>query len=401
MGELLKRKQGENDVEYIKRLVYGKLVYKTIDLDFSELSIPIFNKKLSSDDCRRRCYGLKFLFEVMDKEGINAISENEILKKIEEKSLELDLQRKKLQATKLELNRNQRIKSRRELFYENIGEEIKRLPLPEFKELPIKETDGEYLLCWADLHYGADFISENNVYSREECKTRLQRLAAKVKRMCEEKGINKLNIVGLGDDIQGILRISDTQINDVPVMQSVVEISRLIAHVLNTISSVCEVTYYHTMASNHSQTRPLTAKPDLIKEDLEYVIGNYIQDLVSDNERIKVKLSEKDYHSFNIAGQQILTLHGHQIKNIGNAIKDYSMQHRVFYDLILMGHLHGGQQISVGESENGNSELVIVPSIVGSDPYSDTLKKGSKSMAKLFKLEEGNGITENYTIVLN
>ena len=77
------------------------------------------------------------------------------------------------------------------------------------------------------------------------------------------------------------------------------------------------------------------------------------------------------------------------------------MQHRKFYDIVLMGHLHGGQQMSVGESENGNSELVIVPSIVGSDPYSDTLKKGSKSMAKLFKLEEGNGITENYTIVLN
>ncbi|EPT6434292.1 hypothetical protein ACVQ11_005942, partial [Escherichia coli] len=87
-------------------------------------------------------------------------------------------------------------------------------------------------------------------------------------------------------------------------------------------------------------------------------------------ERIEVKLSEKDYHSFNIAGQQILALHGHQIKNINNAIKDYSMQHRKFYDIVLMGHLHGGQQISVGESENGNSELVIVPSIVGSDPYS-------------------------------
>lgn len=401
MGELLKRRDNENDFEYIKRIVYGKLVDKTIDLDFSELSVPIFNKKLSSDDCRRRCYGLKYLFELMDKEGINSISENEILKKIEEKSLELDLQRKKLQATKLELNRNQRIKSRRELFYENIGEEIERLPLPEFKELPIKKVNGEYLLCWADLHYGADFISENNEYSREECKTRMQRLASRVKNMCIEKGIDKLHVIGLGDDIQGILRISDTQINDVPVMQSVVEVSRLIAHVLNTISSVCNVTYYHTMASNHSQTRPLTAKPDLIKEDLEFVIGNYIHDLVENNERIEVKLSEKDYHSFNIAGQQILALHGHQIKNINNAIKDYSMQHRKFYDIVLMGHLHGGQQMSVGESENGNSELVIVPSIVGSDPYSDTLKKGSKSMAKLFKLEEGNGITENYTIVLN
>ena len=397
----VQRGKGETDLEYVRRIVYGKLVDKTIDLDYSELSRLIYGKSYSSDVARRIFYGLRDAFQLMDKENKKNISESEMLNKIEEKTLELDKERKKLQATKIELNRNQRIRSRRELFYENIGECIKRLPLPEFKELPMKDYDGEYLLCWSDLHYGADFVSENNCYSREECKNRLQKMAFKVKEMCKEKHINKLNILGLGDDIQGLLRISDVQINDVPVVQSVVEISRLIANVLISISEICEVTYYHTIASNHSQTRPLTTKPDLIKEDLEYVIGNYIKDLVSHNKRIYVELSEKDYHSFNLAGQQILALHGHQIKNINNAIKDYSMQHRKFYDLVLMGHLHRGQQLSVGESENGNSELVIVPSIVGSDPYSDKLKKGSKAMAKLFKLEGNNGITENYTIVLN
>lgn len=401
MEDLLKKKINESKLEYAKRIVYAKLIDKTTDLDFSELSGLIYKQPYSSDVARRIFYGWRDALKLMEEEKVNLVDDNEILKKIEEKTLELDLQRKKLQATKLELNRNQRIKGRRELFYENIGDFINQLPIPEFEELPIKESNGEYILCWSDLHYGADFISENNMYSREECKRRLQILTSKVKNMCKEKHINSLHILGLGDDIQGILRLSDTQINDVPVTQSVVEVSRLIAQVLNSLSSICNVTYYHTMASNHSQTRPLTAKPDLIKEDLEFVIGNYIKDLVSNNNRIEVKLSEKDYHSFNVAGQQILALHGHQIKNINNAIKDYSIQHRVFYDIVLMGHLHGGQQISVGESENGNSELVIVPSIVGSDPYSDTLKKGSKSMAKLFKLEEGNGITENYTIVLN
>ena len=142
MGEILKRKQYESDLEYTKRIVYAKLVDKTTDLDYSELSNLIYDKSYSSDVARRMFYGMRKIFELMDKEGINSISENEILKKIEEKSLELDLQRKKLQATKLELNRNQRIKSRRELFYENIGEEIERLPLPKFEELPIKKITG-------------------------------------------------------------------------------------------------------------------------------------------------------------------------------------------------------------------------------------------------------------------
>ena len=77
------------------------------------------------------------------------------------------------------------------------------------------------------------------------------------------------------------------------------------------------------------------------------------------------------------------------------------MLHRRFYDIAFIGHYHGGQTISTGESVNGNTEIFVIPSIVGSDPYSDSLKVGAKSMAKMFKLEKGNGIVENYTFVLN
>jgi hypothetical protein len=124
-------------------------------------------------------------------------------------------------------------------------------------------------------------------------------------------------------------------------------------------------------------------------------------DLVKDNYRINVILSEKDYHSITIEGQNILLMHGHQTKSIKDTIKDYSMLHRIFYDIAFLGHFHAGQQIAVGESENGSTEIFVIPSIVGSDPYSDSLKRGSKAMAKMFKIEKGNGVTENYTFVLN
>ena len=54
----------------------------------------------------------------------------------------------------------------------------------------------------------------------------------------------------------------------------------------------------------------------------------------------------------------------------------------------------------VGES-NGCTEIKVVPSIVGSCPYSDSLTVGSKSMAKMYKIEKNIGITEEYTFVLN
>jgi len=220
--------------------------------------------------------------------------------------------------------------------------------------------------------------------------------------MCIDKNITKLNVSSLGDDIQGLLRLSDIQLNKIPVVEAVVEISRIIATLLNEISKVTTITYRHCMSSNHSQWRPITGKADLVKEDMEVIIGNYIKDLVSDNDRIEVILSKTDYVTFKLAGQNIIQLHGHQCrKGVKNIVKDYSSLHREFYDIALVGHLHAGNQVSVGESDNGNTEVIIVPSLVGSDPYSDSLGCGSKSMAKLYKLEENCGITENYTIILN
>lgn len=388
------------EIERIKSIVYGKLVDKTEDRDYVELSKELFGKELASDECRKRMYGMKFVLDTLQEDEINEIGDNDIIAEIEYKRLELEKERKKIQATKIELNRNLRLDSRQELFYENIKDAKDRLPIPKFNSIPINNYDGEYILAWADLHYGADFVSENNVYNREECKSRFEKAISKVNKLINVNEISNLHIFGLGDDIQGLLRISDVKLNDIPVVESVVEVSRLIATVLNELSKNVEVTYYHTMYSNHSQTRPITGKADLVREDLEFVIGNYVKDLVSDNPRIRVELTKKDYHSVEICGQNILAMHGHQIRGVKNAIKDYSILHRKFYDVCLLGHLHGGQSMSVAEG-NGNTEIHIIPSFVGSDPYSDSLKVGSKAMCKLFKIEEGLGVTENYTIVLN
>ena len=48
MGEILKRRDNESDLEYTKRIVYAKLVDKTTDLDYSELS------KIGRASCRER-----------------------------------------------------------------------------------------------------------------------------------------------------------------------------------------------------------------------------------------------------------------------------------------------------------------------------------------------------------
>jgi hypothetical protein len=157
MEKNLLKSPNESKLAYIRRIVYGKLVDKTIDEDYTILAPLVFEKEYSSDVARRMFYGVRALLDVIGDEEFNNVSEDSILKEIEEKRLELEKERKKLQATKIEYNRNLRTESRQELLYENIKDTQERLPLPDFKDVIVKDNDGSYVLCWTDLHYGADF----------------------------------------------------------------------------------------------------------------------------------------------------------------------------------------------------------------------------------------------------
>lgn len=397
-------KRGLTSEEYAKVLndCIGK-VEGLNDLDWDEI-VTKYDLGIHRDVLRKAFQspmGGYSVYKYLQEKQNNNIEDNETIKLMNDKIEELKKERYKLQATKIEYNRNIRKDSRFELFYENIKDSKDRLPLPEFEELQINENDGGYVLSIADVHYGATFESENNIYNREEVKRRFEVLLQKLKKLIHKNNINKLTIIELADTIQGMLRISDVTLNDIPVVDAVVEVSRLIATFLNELSKYTTIEYRHVLSGNHGQNRYLnTRASEMPCEDMERIIGNYIKDLVSNNDRIKVVLSKNDYDSFEICGQNILALHGWQVKNIENSIKDYSMLHRKFYDICFLAHFHAGKTISVGEL-NGDTKVVVCSGFIGSDPYSDKLKKGTKGKCELFKIEENLGITETYTIILN
>jgi hypothetical protein len=55
----------------------------------------------------------------------------------------------------------------------------------------------------------------------------------------------------------------------------------------------------------------------------------------------------------------------------------------------------------VGESYNNNLEVLTASSFIGSDPYSDSLYKGSKGAVDIYGFDERYGHTETYKIILN
>lgn len=377
------------------------------DLDWSEIQSK-YNITCNPDTIRKASstiFGGQFRTEYLKNQIYTNPEEFSREKELDKKIADIRKERIKLQTANIERGRVDRSESRQEMYYEYVGKVIDTLPIPEFQPIIGEERyDINYLVGLADVHYGASYKSINNEYSPQIVKERFEYLTGRLIDFIQEKKIQKLTIVSLGDLIQGVLRLSDLKINDSSIVKSTVEICRLIAIMLNKLSAYTNILYYHTPSANHTQVRVLNAKAnELADEDLEFLMGNYIHDLCANNDRIVVKLANdgEDFIEVYIPGNEIIAMHGHQIKNVENAIRDISMLHKKFYDTVILGHYHNGKEIPSNEGILGDAEVLISPSFVGSDPYSDKLCKGSKACVKIYGFDRLYGHTETYKIILN
>lgn len=334
-------------------------------------------------------------------------NEAKYLADIEEQTKELRKERMKLQTLNIERNRLDRAEARQELYYEYIGAMVQALDVPELETNDFfmrKFSNMDYILAIADCHYGAKFETPYNCYSPDIFKQRLGKLLAKTIEFIQDKELKNLTVVGLGDDIQGILRMTDLQINDSSVVKCIVEFSRYMADFLTELSKYCYIYYYHVPTANHTQTRPLNAKAnELASEDVEYIIGHYISDLCCNNERINVELADDgseiikvDVHEFNV-----LACHGHRIKTTETALRDFTDMTGEMIDYVIMGHQHGSKELTANIRQGYNTEIIVAPSFIGSDPYSESLYKGSHSACKILGFDRNDGHTETYNFILD
>ena len=384
-------------------------VQKISDLDWSEICDK-YNLDFNPDTIRKGAQppliGSAFVSEYYkwkESQRDSDTKEDSYFKELQIQRRQLEKERQKLYATKTEYSRQVRQQSRFELFYENVARELNEYDVPEFIGLNYSEQMKSYVLSIADIHAGANFITETNEYSFDEITKRFNKLFNDVVYFVKEKNINNLKVLCLGDDIQGILRLSDLQLNESSVVRATVFVAKTIAHFLNELSAYCYIDYYHCPTSNHSQSRPLGTKAsEIASEDVEYVICNYIKDVLVNNNRISVHTNfGYEYIEIPIFGFKTIAMHGHTINNIDNALKDLTYHKKTFYTTVFLAHYHASKVGTVGEMSDTDCEVIVCPSFVGSCPYSDKLMKGAKPSCCIYGYDEKYGHTETYKIFLN
>lgn len=404
-AELVKRSD-ENTEEYLWRI--GQLIDSGKYANWDVVT-PTINEQLElpkdkwrTESAFRKQYqsGKRFYNNVFAKQ-----KGNEYLADLKEQEETLYKERRKLSTTKLEYSRYHTQEARRELFYENIAEQIPltTVDIPADAE-PREANSKEYVLTISDIHLGAEFRSLNNEYNVEECARRFAILRERTLDFIKDNDLAHLTIINLGDCVQNILRLSDIQLNQQPVVKSIVDVATLISRFLNDISQACRVTYYHVPYANHDQLRPLGSKANALSaEDVSYVISNYILTAVSENDRVEVKLAPENqsYLSFQIFNFNILAAHGHNVRNIERFQRDISYMTRTHYDFAFLGHYHTEKSITVGEGLFHDCETLIAPSFIGSDPYADSLAVGSRPASMIYGFDPFEGHIETYKIILN
>lgn len=317
---------------------------------------------------------------------------------------ELQKLKTQIQTEKLEYNRWLREEARDELIAEHICAAIRELPALDIpRPIQPEYADRAGILLLADAHYGVDlkisglFGETINEYSPEIFESRMWDLLNQVVYICNKEGFSSLNVYDLGDEVDGLLRISQLWKLRYGVIESTVRYGRFITEWLNELTHHVRVKYQMVSDSNHCQLRLLSQPKNTFKdENMSYVIQDKIIDRLGDNPNFEFVKNPTGYiYDSNVAGYSVLGFHG-ECKNLEQTIKNFSRTYGTHIDFLVAGHKHHQMSSNVGIE----SDIVGAPSIIGVDDYALSLHKTSDPGATLFVLEENKGKVIEYNIKL-
>ena len=401
------RRKNESYLSFSKRVTRA-LSNKTIS--YKEWAKSLLNENIYGEENTRRCFVFfeKFL-SILENDEINNIQDENKLQEILIAKKELEKERKKIQTINLEYNQYVRDISRFELFNEKIKEAIDNMPALIFSNTIQDKFNSKQtaVLCISDAHNGVEinmqtvFNEPINIYSPDILKKRLNKLADTViKDYKNNFNYKKLIVFDLGDGIQNILRLSDIAKLKTGVIDSVLQYAEMISQFLNKIQNELNIQIeFSCLGGNHSELRLISTGRNWESENLGKVIREFIALRLKDNQNIKVD-PYSDFSFKQIEGINILAIHGDDSKKNINEISYWEQYHNITIDILLMGHFHHQEQISLGYSPTGDKEIIIVPSLIGIDEFSRKNRKLARAGAKFILFEDNNKTWEK-VIYLN
>lgn len=401
MVNKIKKQTNETRDQYFYRLCREK---DALDLTWEQLK-DIFNNELGNNygesAYRKEWNAFQRIFHANEDKLVDGVS---YLYDIKEAKRELEKERKKLQTEKVEYNKWLRENARDEMIRDSIIEEIRNCepmtpPIRTFDLL--KEGNKSACLCIADSHYGVEFEIPGlhgeilNKYSPEIFEQRMEILFNKVVDIIMKEHVNTLYIFSLGDEVEGILRVSQLMKLRYGVVKQSVRYAKYIASWINELTKYVDIKFY-SCSGNHSELRMIGQPKGSFKDDNTVLwINEIIQTSLENNQCFEFIENPTGLIFDNIQGYNVLGIHG-ECKDLSKAIKDFSNTYNTNIDILVGGHMHHSKEENVGLYK----DVISVPSIIGIDDFSMKLNRTSNPGATLFFIEKDLGKVLEYNIKL-
>lgn len=378
------------------------------DMDWAEI-VEKYNLDIHYDTLRKASqtpFGNVFVLDYFkEKETLNGETTNGYLAELKQTKRELIKEKQKIRDEKLEYNRWLREEARDELIAEKICDVVRELPEIPFENKVIdidSQKHREGILCFADAHYGTEYTIKGlhgeiiNEYNPEIFEERMEELLAKTIEKVNKEGFSTIHVFSLGDELDGILRCSQLMKLRYGVVESTIKYSEYICRWLSRLCQVVRVKF-HTVEGNHTELRMIDQpKGTFTNDNLSRIIKEFIKTRLENNPNFTLIDNESGLIFDNIAGYNVLAIHG-EVRDLATAINEFSNVYNTTVDILVGGHSHHYKAETVGI----NRDIITVPSIIGIDDYSMSLRKVSNPGALFVIVEEGNGVIEQSTFKFN
>lgn len=362
-----------------KNLIYSKLLDKTNDMDFVELSELVYGKQYSSRVCRGMMYGSKYTLMLLDEIGIESL-EDDKLEEIEVKLQELKKERYKVSDQKRELNNTLRRISRFENLEEHIFEEIRNMTPIDFNYgEAYKPSNNEAALILSDWHYGKEFYHSTNVFDVTVLKNRVDELINKTIDYCKLMSVKVLYVEILGDMIEGLIHLTSKVQASEQAISQIMNVSEVLSNAIAKLAEYVPSVKVVNVLGNHARCNP-NYKDSLNENNFERLIPWYLKPRLKHIKNISFldNIYDDELGYFTVCNSvNICTVHGHR-ETKTNTISNLEKTFKIDIDELHMGHWHSSKSFT-----DFDQTIEVNGSLCGSDRYSVDKRFGNSALQKL------------------
>lgn len=397
----LERRSGETDFEYHKRLVYGKLVDKTLaDVDYSELAEVVYGKPYSSDVARRMMYGSKYTVDLIERFDRSQLS-SETLSDIDEKIIELQKERRRISDQRREFSKVISSDARWDHLKDVIRSSVETLQplgcmIDQNKKLNPYMSDGEAVLVFSDWHYGMITNNVFNTYDTDICKERVSHIVHEASNRIVLNSCKKLHIIVLGDMIHGNCHVSARVASEEVAVEQLMHASELLAQAICDLSRYVDETFVYVTYGNHARAIP-NKQDSIHRDNMERFIPWWLEQRLMTYQDIHVVRGDTNEFLFvNACGHDICAAHGDldAVRTSARILTTlFNKKYGKNVEYILLGDKHHRESFE----ELGVTSMVC-GSLCGADDYASDKRLYSEPSQLLLIVTPECGVDAEYRL---